>query len=257
MTSERRTALVTGAASGIGLAIASGLRAAGLRVIGVDLRSGEIAADLGSEAGRTEMAAQAETLSGSRLDAVFACAGILGGGANTLSVNYFGAVATLLLLRPFLEVSPAPRAVVIGSVAGYNKPDEPLIAACLTGDETLARNMVAGRDELNIYSAAKTGLARFCRAQAIRPEWAERGILLNVVAPGLVQTGLNRETFTDPKRRAAVAAMMPCPLRRHAQPEEIASLALYLGSPENSFVTGQVIYADGGQEALQRGAEMI
>jgi NAD(P)-dependent dehydrogenase (short-subunit alcohol dehydrogenase family) len=46
-------------------------------------------------------------------------------------------------------------------------------------------------------------------------------------------------------------------MQRHAQPEEIASLAIYLGGAENSFVTGQVIYADGGQEALQRGAELI
>jgi len=257
VTAETRTALVTGAASGIGRAIAGGLREAGVRVIGVDLRAGEIVADLGNEAGRAEMAARAAELSGNRLDAVFACAGILGGGADMLSVNYFGAVATLLLLRPFLETSDAPRAVAIGSVAGYNKADEPLIAACLAGDEGGARDMAAGRDALNIYSATKTGLARFCRAQAVLPEWAGRGILLNVVAPGLVETGLNRETFTNEKRRAAVAAMMPCPMQRHAQPEEIASLAHYLGGTGNSFVTGQVIYADGGQEAFQRGAEAI
>ncbi len=257
MTDEIRTALVTGAASGIGRAIALGLRQAGWQVIGADLHAGEIAADLGTEAGRGAMVAQAAALCGGRLDSVFACAGILGGGAATLSVNFFGAAATLLGLRPLLERAAAPRAVVIGSVAGYNKADEPLITACLAGDEALARTMAAGRDELNIYSAAKTGLARFCRAQAVRPEWAGRGILLNVIAPGLVQTGLNRETFADQKRRAAVAAMMPCPMQRHAQPEEIASLAIYLGGAENSFVTGQVIYADGGQEALQRGAELI
>ncbi|HTZ70170.1 MAG TPA: SDR family oxidoreductase, partial [Acetobacteraceae bacterium] len=59
-------------------------------------------------------------------------------------------------------------------------------------------------------------------------------------------------TFTDPERRAQVAAMMPAPLGRHAQPQEIAALIAFLASPANSYVTGQVIFCDGGQEALQR-----
>ena len=252
-----RCALVTGAASGIGHAITEALRATGTRVIAVDLHAGDITADLGTEAGRAAMAAQAWRLTGGILDAVFACAGIRGGSAATLSVNYFGATATLNLLRPFLARSAAPRAVAIGSVAGYNQPDEPLIAACLDGLEDEARAMATERDEIVIYGTAKTALTHFCRAQSIRPDWAGKGILLNVIAPGLVETGLNRETFTDPRRRAAVAAMMPCPLNRHAQPEEIASLALYLGGAENTFVTGQVIYIDSGQEALQRGAAAI
>ncbi len=252
---NQRIALVTGAASGIGHAIAAQLRAHNVQVIGADLHAAEIIADLGTQTGRADLVTQAAAQSGGRLDAVFACAGILGAGAATLSVNYFGAVATLAGLRHLLAASPAPRAVAIGSVAGYNPPNEPLIAALLAGDETVSRTMAAGQAELTLYSATKTALARWCRAQAITPDWAKRGILLNVIAPGLVETGINRETFTNKQRRAAVAAMMPCPMGRHAQPEEIASLALYLGSAENSFVTGQIIYADGGQEALQRGAE--
>jgi len=147
--------------------------------------------------------------------------------------------------------------VAIGSVAGYNNPDEALVAACLSEDESKTRALAQGRTELDIYSATKTALARKCRALAVSAQWAGQGVLLNVVAPGLVETGMSRETFANPARRAAVAAQMPCPLGRHAQAEEIASLALYLGGAENTFVTGQVIYADGGQEALQRGAAVI
>ncbi len=252
---NQRIALVTGAASGIGHAIAARLHTHNVHVIGVDLHAAEIVADLGTEAGRTALVTQATMQSGGRLDAVFACAGILGGGVATLSVNYFGAVAALAGLRHLLAESHAPRAVCIGSVAAYNPPDEPLIAALLAGDEEKACAMAAGRAELNLYAASKTALTRWCRAHAITPDWAGQGILLNVIAPGLVETGINRETFSNPKRREAMAAMMPCPLGRHAQPEELAGLALYLGGADNSFVTGQVVYADGGQEALQRGAE--
>ncbi|MEJ0045306.1 MAG: SDR family oxidoreductase [Rhodospirillales bacterium] len=65
---------------------------------------------------------------------------------------------------------------------------------------------------------------------------------------------MNRETFSDPVRRAQVSSMMPAPLGRHAQPEEVAQLISFLVSPANSYTTGQVIFCDGGQQALQRAA---
>jgi len=224
-------------------------------VIGADLTGVEISADLRSEAGRELLREESARLSGGQIDELHVCAGVIDRGADTLSVNYFGAVATLILLHPMLRRSAAPRAVAIGSVAAYNPPDEELVALLLTGDEAGARAAAEGKDALTLYSATKMALSRWCRAAAIAPDWAGAGILLNVIGPGLVETGLNRETFTDPERRRRVAEMMPCPLGRHAQPGEIATLAAYLGSPENSFVTGQVIYCDGGQEAFQRGAE--
>jgi len=223
-------------------------------VIGADLAGVEISADLGTEAGRTRLRDEAIRLSGGRIDELHVCAGVIDRGADTLSVNYFGAVATLVSLHPLLRQGEAPRAVAIGSVAAYNPPDEAVVALLLEGDEAGARAAAEGKDALTLYSATKIAISRWCRATAVAPEWAGAGILLNVIGPGLVETGLNRETFTDPDRRRRVAEMMPCPLGRHAQPKEIATLAAYLGSPENSFVTGQVIYCDGGQEAFQRGA---
>jgi NAD(P)-dependent dehydrogenase (short-subunit alcohol dehydrogenase family) len=246
--------LVTGAASGIGAATRASLTAGGWRVIGVDLRDADIRADLGTPAGRETLLREAEMLADGALNAVVACAGVLGRGADTLSVNYFGTIATLEGLRPLLAACSGARAVAVGSVAAYfPDADEALVARLLACNEDAARKAAAGREELAIYASSKRALARWCRAAAVSPDWAGAGILLNVVAPGLVETAMNRETFSDPKRRAQIAAFMPAPLGRHAQPAEIAALIGFLVSPANSYMAGQVIYCDGGQEALQRG----
>ena len=198
------------------------------------------------------MLREASTKSNGTLDAVVACAGILNQGRKTLAVNYFGAIATLQGLRPLLAAATAPRATAVGSVAAYFPADPLLVTALLAGDEAAALDAAGNDSDIRLYAASKQALTRWCRKAAISPTWAGAGILLNVVAPGLVETGMNRETFTDPARRAHVSAMMPIPLGRHAQPSEIASLIAYLVSPANSFTTGQVIFCDGGQEALQR-----
>ncbi|MCZ0992467.1 hypothetical protein O1L44_04095 [Streptomyces noursei] len=104
---SRRTYLVTGAASGIGRATAARLRDDGHTVLGADLQGTEIAADLATPAGRTELTERADELTGGRLDAVIACAGLAHFRPLTLRVNYFGAVATLEGLRPC-----SPRAAI-------------------------------------------------------------------------------------------------------------------------------------------------
>jgi NAD(P)-dependent dehydrogenase (short-subunit alcohol dehydrogenase family) len=249
----KRSALVTGAASGIGAATAHQLRVDGYSVIGVDLHDVDIVADLATAAGRDTLVHEAAARSNGTLDAVVACAGILNQGGKALSVNHFGAVATLRGLRPLLATSAAPRAVAIGSVAAYFPADPALVSLLLAGDENAALLAAANESEIGLYAASKQALTRWCRTAATAPEWAGAGILLNIVAPGLVETGMNRATFTDPVRRAQVDAIMPIPLGRHAQPAELASLISYLVSPANSFTIGQVIFCDGGQEALQRG----
>ena len=250
-----RCCVVTGAASGIGAATAALLGEHGGTVIGVDLAAAEIAADLATPAGRAWMLAEVRRrLDGRALDCMVACAGVIGRGATTLAVNFFGATATLTGLLPLLQKSDSPRAVAIGSVAAYFPADAGLVELMMRGDEAAALNAAQGQTDTAIYAASKRALTQWCRVQAIGAEWAGSNVLLNVVAPGLVETGLNRETFTDPVRRKAVAAMMPAPLGRHAQPEDVAGLVGYLTSAANSFTTGQVIFCDGGQEALQRGA---
>src|ERR1700728_1507493 len=132
-----RTYVVTGAASGIGAATASYLRGRGGRVIACDLRNADVVADLTTSEGRAELVEGVTRLSGGRIDAIVANAG--GGPPQTsLSLNFFGAVATLGGLRRLLATSPAPRAVAVSSIASFSPVDSRLVEACLSMDEHAA-----------------------------------------------------------------------------------------------------------------------
>ncbi|MEV5879490.1 SDR family NAD(P)-dependent oxidoreductase [Streptomyces sp. NPDC052101] len=133
-----RTCLVTGAASGIGEATAALLRSQGHTVIGADLKDSDIAADLSTAEGRSELVSRARELSDGRLDAVIACAGIAHFDPLTVRVNHFGAVATLAGLRPLLAAGTDPRALVIGSIDSVHPTDPAIVDAALAGDETAA-----------------------------------------------------------------------------------------------------------------------
>lgn len=91
------------------------------------------------------------------------------------------------------------------------------------------------------YSAAKAGLAGMTRGLAV--DLAASGILVNCVSPGFVLTDLTRQSLSA-EEAAALAAQVP--LGRMAEPAEIARLVAFLGSPLNTYVTGQNIVADGG-----------
>lgn len=91
------------------------------------------------------------------------------------------------------------------------------------------------------YSAAKTGLVGMTRAMAT--ELAAEGILVNCVSPGFVLTDLTRKSLTLAEMEELAAQV---PLGRMAEPEEIARLVGFLAGPQNTYITGQNIVADGG-----------
>ena len=91
------------------------------------------------------------------------------------------------------------------------------------------------------YTAAKSGLVGFTRTAAI--EWGADNVLVNAVCPGYVETDLTRQNNT-PDQIAVLAKSLP--LGRLGQPDEIARAVYFLGSDENSFITGQTLIADGG-----------
>lgn len=128
-----RTSVVTGAASGIGKATRELLEQRGERVIGVDLHDAEVVADLSSARGRAALVEGAQQLSGGQVDAVYAVAGLAAPTATTVAVNFFGTLATLEGLRPLLSGSPAPRAVLVSSMAALMPSDAELVALLAAG----------------------------------------------------------------------------------------------------------------------------
>jgi NAD(P)-dependent dehydrogenase (short-subunit alcohol dehydrogenase family) len=251
-----RTYVVTGAASGIGAATAHYLQKCGGRVIGCDLRDAEVVADLATGEGRSALVEDVTRLSGGRLDGVVANAG--GGPAETmLALNFFGALATLEGLRPLLEASSAPRAVVVSSISSLGTTDAALIDACLAGDEAAtiasANATSEGASALDLYGSAKHALTRWCRRAATGPQWAGAGIPLNVVAPGVIDTPAAAYILSDPELRARMGAMAPLRGAYPGSPEAMAALLAWCVSPENALMTGQVMFGDAGFECRMRG----
>ena len=258
----KRTYVVTGAASGIGQATATLLRNRGARVIGVDVRSVDVIADLSTPEGRQEAIDGILCEAGRRLDAVIANAGLALPTATTVAVNYFGAVELLDGLRPALAASRAPRAVVTSSMATLMPVNRELVDACLAGDETLALKL-AGELEAagvqggsSIYPSSKRALSRWVRRQAASARWAGCGIPLNAVAPGIVETPMVAGLMNDPETAAATDTMVPMPLGGHLQASEVAPLLAWLTSEENTGVCGQTIYIDGGSDVVLRGDDV-
>ena len=248
-----RTVVITGAASGIGKATAALAEAHDWQIIKVDLFEGDIKADLATPQGRAVMVEGVKSLTGGRLDAVIACAGVSVQNPLELKVNYFGAVATLEGLRALLAKGEAPRAVGISSFASLMGPDPQLVEACLAGNEAEALAIAEKKDPGVYYSSSKAAFARWIRRQSINPGWVKAGILLNGVAPGMVVTPMTQALIADKAVRASIEQVMPMPIGRDARPEEIADLLLWLASPANSMLVGQIIFIDGGAEATVRG----
>ncbi|TMR94416.1 SDR family oxidoreductase [Nonomuraea basaltis] len=254
---SERTYVVTGAASGIGAATADHLAATGARVIRCDVRDAEVIADLAAPEGRERLVPQIRALSGGRIDGLIAVAGVALPSPLTVRLNFFGTLATLEGLRPLLAESDRPRAVAVSSLSAIVAADESIVKACLSMDEESAaaaaiNAIEAGRGRI-VYPSAKLALNQWLRRAAVAPGWAGAGIPLNAVAPGVVDTDAARRTFlNDPAARASVATAMPQPLGFPGPVAAIASLLAWTVSTHNSFMTGQILYADGGAEALLR-----
>lgn len=247
-----RTYVVTGAASGIGEATKAQLEAQGHRVIGVDLHDADVVADLSTPEGRAAMVEGVREATGGVVDAVIAGAGISLFEPLTVKVNYFGAIATLEGLRPMLARGTDPRAVVISSVASIQDTDPDVVEACLAGDEDAA--VAAAADaSWYCYSSSKAAVARWVRRNAPTESWAGAGIPLNAIGPGVIETPMTRDLLADPEGAKLADDAVPMPLGGHAQAVDVAELLVWLASPANTKVTGQVIFIDGGADAVTRG----
>ena len=244
------TIVVTGSAGGMGRAVRAVLNSEGHTVIGVDVADAEVEADLSTPGGRKAMVREVDELCSSRLDGLVAAAGLQKGDAGTIvSVNYFGAVATLEGLRPFLEASGNASVVVVSSNSTTTMPDYPLEIAewCLADDEPRARN--AATEPNGAYAASKLALALWARRAATTHDWIEVGIRLNVIAPGFIDTPMTEGGWEFIQ---AISDVYPVPVGRPGTAAEAAALIRYLLSPEGAFFCGSFITMDGGTDAALR-----
>jgi NAD(P)-dependent dehydrogenase (short-subunit alcohol dehydrogenase family) len=193
---------------------------------------------------------------GGALDRLVLCAGIgghTGDNQKIASLNFFGTLTMLDGLRDALAAGTEPSAVVIGSNSARFVPavDEfPAVAAMLDGDEALARKLCAEIPSGDlVYMATKNALTRAVRRRA--PEWGKKGVRLNAVAPGPIKTALLEGALEAPASGEAIR-QLPLPLDRFGEPEEAASLIVFLLSGGASYIHGSVFYVDGGCDAVLR-----
>jgi len=242
MTLQGKTALVTGAARGIGLAISTRLVREGARVALVDLdRAGVDAAAkpfggqalaLAAEVTKTddvERAVRTVTERWGRLDIAVNNAGITGGSKLTWEITdeEWHRVLAVDLTAVFL-VSRAAVRVMLGQGSGRI-----VNIASIAGKD--------GNPTLVPYSTAKAGVIGLTKALA--KEVATRGILVNAIAPAMIETDMVRQMSkeTVDMLRAKI------PMGRIGRPEEVAALVAWLASDECSFSTGAVYDISGGR----------
>lgn len=250
-----RTHVISGAASGIGSATRDLLQSRGDRVIGIDLHGSDIDADLSTPTGREDAVRAVIELAPDGIDGLVPCAGLAGltgvDSARLVSVNYFGAIALVNGLKPLLGQTGHAAVVLLSSNSVTCQPgwNADVASACLADDEAEARRFAAEADAVMVYPSTKAALAYWCRREGIKPDWAGKGIRINAVAPGMIETPMTDALRKDPQL-GIFADAYPSALGRAGRPEEIAQLIAFLLSDASSLMVGSIVFADGGTDAL-------
>jgi gluconate 5-dehydrogenase len=245
-----RTALITGSARGIGLALAQGLAAAGAEVI-VNARS-----QAGVDEAVVAIRAKGLKARGAAFDVADPAAveeAFRAFDSQGLAIDILINNAGIQHRMPMLDLELKDWQRVL---------DTNLTAAFLVGREA-ARRMIArgqGGKIINIgsltseaaratvapYTVAKGGIKLLSKAMAA--EWAQHDIQANSIGPGYILTDMNQALVDNPQFDAWVKASNPS--KRWGKPEELVGAAIFLSSAASAYVNGQIIYVDGGWLAV-------
>jgi NAD(P)-dependent dehydrogenase (short-subunit alcohol dehydrogenase family) len=246
---KNRTAIITGAARGIGLSCAERFRAEGANVIMVDVLDDVGKAEakrLGttflhcdvSNSSDVKATVAAVVKQFGAVDILMNNAGInISGDFLEMSEADYDKVLDVNLKGSFLMLQACAREMVKQVAAG--KPPGAIINMSSVNDTLAIPTIVS-------YCIAKGGVSQLTRATSI--SLAPHGIRVNAIGPGSIMTGMLQSVVSD---KAAMSRVMSrTPMGRVGEPSEIASIAVFLASDDSSYITGQTIYADGGRMPL-------
>ncbi len=239
-----RLAVVVGATSGIGRALALGLAEAGAHVVATARREAlveEVAAEIEQRGRRTlriaadvgdlasmERVREACLESFGAIDVMLYAAGMTkrvetmamdeADWQRIMEVNVTGALRACRVFGAPMLARGQGRVIMIASLASF-----------------------VGLMDVAAYTASKSAVAGLTRALAV--EWAPRGVNVNAIAPGVFRTDLNRALLDAPRGQEL---LMRTPMRRFGRTEELVGAAVYLSSDASTFVTWQILAVDGG-----------
>jgi len=248
------TFAMTGGATGIGAELKRQLQAAGHRVISVDIKEGDIIADLSTAQGRQAAISGVLEQAPDGLDGFIPCAG-LPPVAKPLSliakVNYFAVIATVEGLRELLAKKNGSVLFVSSNSAPMVQTDDTYVQKCLAGDEAGACAEIDERDGHTAYAGSKRAVTIWMRRNVV--DYAASGVRLNAVAPGITNTPLTEQVFADEELGDVMKQFgESVPMGATAQPAQIANVMRFMLSEEANFVCGSVFFVDGGSDAMMR-----
>lgn len=247
MRLKNRVAVVTGSGRSIGRAIALGFAREGARVVvnySRDQAAAESVVAAAEETGAEAIAIRADVTKRAEVDALVEGAVERFGRLDILVNN-----AAILKRTPFLEITEEEWDQIIDTnLKGYFLCSQAAARQMVEQRSGVIINMSSASQELagiNLthYCCAKGGVRLLTRQLAL--ELAEYGIRANAIAPGLIETDLNRADLADPAFREYRLSMIP--MKLIGVPEDVVGAAIFLASDDSRLATGSTVFLDAGQ----------